>query len=148
MEEVRERMRLNDSQRMAVIHTDDYGVADPAPLFVMDFASWQQLRAVNFFNYFTPDGSIASIARFKPAWQRYELLYPLESKILRGIYNALESNPVRILDNTQLSNRFYRAYVILSSLVDELDVLVDPELMSSGHWNHGYVINDTIAVQD
>ena len=145
MEEVKQRMRLSDRQRNAVIHTDDNGVADPAPLFVMDFATWQQLYPYNFFNYFAPEGSVASYARYKPAWQRYELLYPLEVKILRGIYDSLDRDADRILGNSMLSKRYYQAYVILCTLVDELDALVDRELTTQGRWNHGYVINDTIV---
>ncbi len=145
MEEVKMRMRLTASQRTAVIHLDDNGVADPASLFVMDFATWQMLKPHNFFNYFAKEGTVASYTRFKPVWQRYTLLHPLEAKVLQGIVDALDGDISRILSSPKLSKRFYDAYVIMSTLVDELDALVDREIRSYGQWNHGYVINDKIV---
>jgi hypothetical protein len=144
MEEAKQRMRLSNQQRSAVIHLDDNGVADPAALFVMDFPTWQKLKPINFFNYFAPIDTVASYSRFKPVWQRYELLQPIESKVLQGIYDTLNGDSARILGSETLSRRFYNAYVEMSGLVDELDALVDRDLRSYGQWNHGYVLNDKI----
>jgi hypothetical protein len=135
-------MRLSKNQRQAVILLDDHGVADPAPLFVMDFDTWQMYKAENFFNYFAPRESVAAYSQLKPAWQRYELLNSVETKVLRGIFVKLD--PAAILSNTKLSKRFYTAYVEISSLVDELDSLVDRDLRYGNQWNHGYIINDQI----
>ena len=144
MEEIRKRMLLSPQQRHAVIHLDDNGVRDPAPLYVMDFATWQMYKPENFFAYFAAEGTVASYARFKPVWQRYILLNPTEAKVLFGIYTHLHRDASRILGNVDLSRRFYNAYVEMSSLVDELDSLVDRDLITWGFWNHGYVINDKI----
>lgn len=146
MEDVQRRMMLSDSQRDAVIHLDDNGVADPAPLFVMDFDTWTKIRPINFFNYFSQEGTVASFSRYKPVWQRYELLYPIESRVLMGVFKTLDSNPYVIFSSEQLSRRFYRAYVVMSGLVDEMDYLVDQGLRYRGSWNHGYVFNDILSV--
>ncbi len=148
MDEIRQRMLLSETQRHAVIHLDDHGVRDPAPLFVMDFETWDMYQPENFFAYFADEGSVAAYARFKPVWQRYSLLYKNESRILQGIYDQLDHNHKVILNNEQLSRRFYRAYTVMSGLVDELDSLVDRDLLTHGFWNHGYVINDHIDTSD
>lgn len=144
MEQVKSRMQLSHQQRHAVIHLDDHGVRDAAPLFVMDFHTWNLYRPENFFSYFAPAESVASYAQFKPVWQRYILLHPTESKVLQGIYDRLDSDINKILGNEQLSRRFYRAYEEMSGLVDELDSLVDRDLINWGRWNHGYILNDQI----
>lgn len=145
MEKTKLRMRLSKAQKRAVIHLDDNGVADPAALFVMDFETWQMLRPYNFFSYFAMPGSVAAYAQFKPVWQRYCLLNPIEARVLQGIYDALEGDSSRIMNLPKISKRFYDSYVIMSTLVDELDALVDRELRSYNQWNHGYVINDKIV---
>jgi hypothetical protein len=146
MDQIRKRMLLSDKQRQAVIHLDDHGVHDPVPLFVMDFDTWQMYKPENFFNYFSNEGTVAAYARFKPVWQRFVLLYPLEVKILKGIYDRLDQNCEIILGNEQLSRRYHNAYVLMSSLVDELDTLVDRDLKTWTQWNHGYILNDKIIV--
>lgn len=148
MDEMHARMQLSYQQRHAVLHLDDHGVHDPVPLFVMDFETWQMYQPVNFFSYFAPEGTVAAYARFKPAWQRYSLLHSVEAQVLQGIYNRLNGNYTLILSNPELSRRYYNAYVIMSTLVDELDALVDRDLLTWGFWNHGYVINDTISTSD
>ena len=148
MDEVMQRMQLTDAQKHAVIHLDDHGVRDPAPLFVMDFKTWQLYRPENFFSYFAPEGSVAAYARFKPVWQRYSMLYPLEAKVLKGVYDKLEQDWQVILDNQTLSKRYYKAYVLMSSLVDEFDSLVDRDLKNWNGWNHGYILNDRIEAAD
>ncbi|MCP4164886.1 MAG: hypothetical protein GY759_03200 [Chloroflexi bacterium] len=148
MDETKARMQLSPQQRRAVIHLDDHGVRDLAPLFVMDFETWQMYRPENFFDYFAPKGTVASYARFKPVWQRYSLLHTMEARVLQGIFDRLDGNYKMVLDNKDLSHRYYRAYVKMSSLVDELDSLVDRDLQSWGFWNHGYVINDKIDNSD
>ena len=147
MEEVKKRMQLTPQQRHAVIHLDDHGVRDPAPLFVMDFSTWQMYKPDNFFAYFAEEGSVAAYARYKPVWQRYTLLYPTEARILQGIYNRLQGREDIILNNHDLSKRYYDAYVVMSTLVDELDSLVDRDLITWGYWNHGYIINDKIEAE-
>lgn len=142
MDSVESRMRLSKRQRQAVILLDDHGVADPAPLFVMDFETWQMYQPENFFNYFAPKNSVAAYAQLKPVWQRYELLNSLEAKVLQGICDKVDIKT--ILHRKKLSKRFYEAYVVMSSLVDELDSLVDRDLRKGMQWNHGYVINDNI----
>lgn len=146
MDQIQQRMRLSPRQRHAVIQLDDHGVHDPVPLFVMDFDTWQLYQPENFFNYFADAGTVASYATFKPCWQRYQLLYPLESQVLKGIYDRLNGDKNKILNSEVLSKRFYSAYVLLSTLVDELDAYVDQDIRKHGEWNHGYVINDTIIV--
>lgn len=148
MDEVKKRMLLSPQQQSAVIHLDDNGVADPAPLFVMDFVTWQMLRPYNFFNYFADEETVAGYSRYKPVWQRYNLLYPFEAKVLQGIYSTLNGDVAKILDSEKLSKRYYDAYVLMSGLVDELDALADKDLRSYNQWNHGYVINDKIVVND
>lgn len=148
MDDLQKRMLLTPQQKHAVIHLDDHGVRDPAPLFVMDFATWQMYKPENFFAYFADEGTVAGYARFKPAWQRYVMLNPTEVKVLQGIYDRLHRNEAKILGNPDLSRRFYDAYVAISALVDELDSLVDRDLITWGFWNHGYVINDKIDNRD
>lgn len=148
MEEVRKRMLLTPQQKHAVIHLDDHGVRDPAPLFVMDFATWNMYRPENFFAYFAEADTVAAYARFKPVWQRWEMLHPTESKVLQGVYDRLDHDATKILNNIELSKRYYQAYVQMSSLVDELDSLVDRDLITLGFWNHGYVINDKIDTSE
>lgn len=145
MEEIRNRMSLTPQQKHAVIHLDDHGVRDPAPLFEMDFSTWSMYRPENFFDYFAPEGSVAAYARFKPVWQRYSMLYPTETAVLQDIYNQLEGSIDRILGNEDLSRRYHQAYVRMNSLVDELDSLVDKDLITWGFWNHGYLLNDKIS---
>ena len=139
---------LTPQQRHAVIHLDDHGVRDPAPLFVMDFTTWQMYKPENFFAYFAADGTVAAYARFKPAFQRYQMLNPTEVQILQGIYDRLDGNSTKILANSDLSSRYHQAYKTMSTLVDELDALVDRDLITWGFWNHGYVINDKIDNSD
>jgi len=146
MDEIKQRMLLSPKQQRAVIHLDDHGVHDPAPLFVMDFDTWLMYEPRNFFSYFAPKGTVAAYARYRPAWQRFIMLYPLEAKILQGIYDRLDNQATKILSSKKLAKRFYDAYAIMSSLVDELDTLVDKDLKSWGKWNHGYVINDHIEL--
>ena len=89
MEEIRDRMQLTPQQKHAVIHLDDHGVSDPAPLFVMDFSTWNMYKPENFFDYFAEPGTVAAYARFKPVWQRYEMLNPSEARVLQGIFDEL-----------------------------------------------------------
>lgn len=138
-------MQLTPQQKHAVIHLDDHGVHDPAPLFVMDFVAWNSYHPENFFDYFAEPGSVAAYARFKPVWQRYSMLHPTEVEVLQEVYDRLNRNVAQILGNPDISRRYYQAYVEMSSLVDELDALVDRDLITMGFWNHGYVINDRIA---
>ena len=144
MDTIKQRMLLTSQQKHAVIHLDDHGVRDLAPLFVMELSTWRQYRPENFFAYFAKEGTVASYAQFKPAWQRYSLLHATEARILQGIYDRLNGNTDTILDNEALSKRYYECYVTMTSLVDELDSLVDRDLLTRGFWNHGYVMNDKI----
>lgn len=148
MDEVRKRMLLSPQQKHAVIHLDDHGVRDPAPLFVMDFMTWRLYYPDNFFNYFAPEETVAAYSRFKPCWQRFLMLHPVEADILQGIYNRLNGDIDKILNNHELSARYHHAYETISGLVDEIDALVDRDLMTWGFWNHGYVLNDKIENRD
>lgn len=139
-------MRLSSVQRHAVINQDDHGVADLAPIFVMDRETWDLYAPVLFFNYFYPDTDKRSKARQKPVWQRYELLFPVEAKILCGIVERLDGEVRKILNTPSVADRYYKAYVEMSNLVDELDAYVDRDLKPNGRWNHGYVINDEIIL--
>ena len=145
MEEIQNRMQLTPQQKHAVIHLDDHGVHDPAPLFVMDFMTWNMYQPENFFAYFAEEGSVAAYARFKPVWQRFSLLHSNEVALLQGSYNQLGGDIKKILGTEDLSSRYHEAYKIMSGLVDELDSLVDRDLITWGFWNHGYVINDRIS---
>lgn len=139
--------RLSPSQEFAVLHSDDHGVADPAPLYVMDFKMWRKLKPAGFLKFFENTGEFSlNYAHFKPAWQRFTLLYPVETQILKELYTALDGDSEAIFSNRKYSKRFFMAYVAVSQLVDELDVRQDEDLLISGKWNHGYVINDVIVV--
>lgn len=142
----RASMQLSILQKHAVINQDDHGVADLAPIFVMDYDTWALLAPVLFFNYFYPDSDPRAKARMKPVWQRYELLFPVEAKILRGIVERLEGDVRKILITPSVAKRYYTAYVEMSNLVDELDAYVDRDLRPNGLWNHGYVLNDEILI--
>ena len=146
MDEARKRMALSRQQDAALTEEDNHGVHTHAPLFVMDFKTWQMYRPENFFGYFADPGTVAAYTRFKPVWQRYVKLHQNEAAVLQGIYTRLEGNVDRIMDNEKLSRRYYEAYVTMSTLVDQLDKLVDRDLTYEGVWNHGYVINDRLDV--